>query len=79
MDAVYNDIQPWRYGDLCNTYGGEGHTKTYKVETKQQLEHLLSDQEFVRAQFLRFVEVYMQPEDAPKGLISSVNATPERG
>ncbi|KAI9792953.1 MAG: Pyruvate decarboxylase 1 [Peltula sp. TS41687] len=74
MDAHYNDVQPWKYADLCHVYGGERITMAYKIETKAQMERLLSDPEFATGRQLRFVEVYMRQDDAPVALINAVKA-----
>jgi pyruvate decarboxylase len=72
MDATYNDIQDWKYTELCNVFGGERNTRTYQIRTKAQLEQLFSDQEFAEARLLRFVEIYMEKKDAPIGLLKTV-------
>jgi pyruvate decarboxylase len=68
MDAAYNDVADWRYGELPAVFGAaEGKSKTYVVKTKEEFEELLADHEFSdpESRVLRFVEVYMERDDAP--------------
>ncbi|KZL69536.1 pyruvate decarboxylase, partial [Colletotrichum incanum] len=79
MDAKYNDIQCWKYTDLCNVYGGLDCCKTYQVKTRSQLEKLLSDPDFAITNCLRLVEVHMKQDDAPIGLLNTVLGLSDRG
>lgn len=54
MDASYNDVQPWKYKDLVNTFGATPKdSKTFQVKTKLEAEKLLTDKEFASAPFLQ--------------------------
>lgn len=54
MDASYNDVQPWKYKDLVNAFGGTPKdSKTFQVKTKLEAENLLTDKEFASATFLQ--------------------------
>ncbi|KAI4864528.1 pyruvate decarboxylase [Hypoxylon rubiginosum] len=79
MDAGYNDVMPWRYRDLPAAFGGTEETaKSYAVHTRGELEALLADAEFNDRKGLRFVELYMPKEDAPKSLILTAEAGAKR-
>lgn len=78
MEAGYNDVQEWQYKDLVGVFGcKEGRGKTYRVESKQDLEKLFSDDDFSHGQFLRFVEVVMPWDDAPAALKGTAKASAE--
>ena len=68
--AKYNDITNWRWTQLLETFGGEeGVTcKSYRVETKTELEALLEDESFARADKIQLVEMIMPMHDAPRAL-----------
>lgn len=77
----YNDIQEWRYKDLPAAFGAKpGEVLTYRVETKQQVEQLFVDKEFVSGETtkMRFVELVMPWDDAPKALKSTAAAAAKR-
>ncbi|XXH01114.1 uroporphyrinogen-III synthase [Hypoxylon texense] len=79
MDAGYNDVMQWRYRDLPAAFGGNADTtKSYAVHTRGELEKLLADQDFNERKGLRFVELYMPKEDAPKSLILTAEAGAKR-
>jgi pyruvate decarboxylase len=76
MDADYNDIQEWRHKDLVSVFGGAAkNAKTYTVKTKTEVEKLFADKEFVAAESLQFVELYMPKEDAPRALVLTAEAS----
>jgi len=69
MEASYNDIPEWRYADTPRTFGGsEGTTKSYRVNTKVELEDLLANGEFQAGKGVQFVEMRMPKFDAPMTL-----------
>jgi pyruvate decarboxylase len=71
MRDRYNDIQEWRYRDLPAVFGArEGCVKTYRVETKEELERLFGDGDFSsgETEMMRFVELVMPWDDAPAAL-----------
>ncbi|KAI6088248.1 pyruvate decarboxylase [Hypoxylon rubiginosum] len=79
MDAEYNDVMTWRYKDLPAAFGGTEETaKSYAVHNRGELEELLADQDFNDRKGLRFVELYMPKEDAPKSLILTAEAGAKR-
>lgn len=76
MDADYNDIQNWHFKDLVNVFGGaEKGAKTYQVKTKDEVEKLFTDETFIKADVLQFVELYMPKEDAPRALVLTAEAS----
>lgn len=75
MDAVYNDINNWKYKDLVSVFGGEKTCKTFQIKTKNELNELLTNKEFNAAECLQFVELYMPREDAPRALIMTAEAS----
>ncbi|KAI1773745.1 pyruvate decarboxylase [Hypoxylon cercidicola] len=79
MDAEYNDVQEWRYRDLPAAFGAsDDMARSYAVRTRGELETLLADQDFNERKGLRFVELYMPREDAPKSLILTAEAGAKR-
>ncbi|KAI0012360.1 pyruvate decarboxylase [Xylariaceae sp. FL0662B] len=84
MDAEYNDVVEWRYKDLPAVLGGVVGTdptataRTYSVRTKGELDALLADRAFNHLTGMRFVEVYMPRQDAPKGLMLTAQASARR-
>ncbi|GKU02523.1 pyruvate decarboxylase [Fusarium langsethiae] len=75
MDAVYNDINNWKYKDLVSVFGGEKICKTFQIKTKNELNELLTNKEFNAAECLQFVELYMPREDAPRALVLTAEAS----
>ncbi|KAI2622677.1 pyruvate decarboxylase [Hypomontagnella submonticulosa] len=79
MDEAYNDIAAWRYKDLPAVFGGnEDAVKSYVVRTRAEVEKLLADKDFNDRKGLRFVELYMPREDAPKSLMLTAEASAKR-
>ena len=57
MDAVYNDVQEWKYKDLIPTFGADPEkSKTYQIKTKREADELFKDKEFSSA---RTIQVMM--------------------
>ncbi|EXF85633.1 thiamine pyrophosphate enzyme [Colletotrichum fioriniae PJ7] len=76
MEAEYNDIVQWQYKELATVFGGTEQTaKKFVVKTKDELEKLLTDQEFNNPTTLQFVELYLPKEDAPRALIMTAEAS----
>ena len=68
-DASYNDIAPWKYTQLPAAFGAsEDKFATYVAKTKEDVEKLFKDPSFAQSPKLRFVELFMPKEDAPKSL-----------
>jgi pyruvate decarboxylase len=80
-EESYNDVQEWKYKDLPAAFGAkEDSVLTYRVETKEELEALFSNEEFASGETtkLRFVELVMKWDDAPKALKSTAEVTAKR-
>lgn len=78
---AYNDVQEWRYKDLPAAFGAEkGQVLTYRVESKHQVEELFMDREFASGDTkqLRFVELVMPWDDAPRALKSTAESAAKR-
>jgi pyruvate decarboxylase len=48
--AEYNDIADWDYQALFKTFGPQFTSRSYKVETPDELDKLLNDEDFIQAQ-----------------------------
>ncbi len=79
MDAVYNDINPWKYKDIVNVFDGAAKkAKTFQIKTKDELNALLTNEQFNATEVLQFVELYMPREDAPRALKLTAEASAKR-
>jgi pyruvate decarboxylase len=81
MEDPYNDVQEWRYKDLPAAFGAkEGEVITYRVETKDEVEKLFKNEEFVSGdtKALRFVELAMPWDDAPEALKAVASSASKR-
>ncbi|KAF2144593.1 uncharacterized protein K452DRAFT_284919 [Aplosporella prunicola CBS 121167] len=79
FEAVYNDVQEWKYKDIPATFGAKPETtRTYQVRTKDDVEKLFADEEFASSNTLRFVELYMPKDDAPMALKYTCDAAEKR-
>ncbi|KAF7365283.1 Pyruvate decarboxylase [Mycena venus] len=67
----YNDISNWKWTSLLGVLGDEDGTlsKSYTVKSKAELEALLEDAAFARADKIQLVEVMMPMHDAPRALV----------
>ncbi len=64
--SSYNDIQPWKYAELCNIFAGSAKFVSRRVQTRDMLEEALH--ETASADACVFVEVVMDRMDAPETL-----------
>ncbi|KAI0081530.1 pyruvate decarboxylase [Panus rudis PR-1116 ss-1] len=66
----YNDITDWKWTKLLEVLGGtEGKTaQSYTVRTKDELDKLLNDETFAKADKIQLVELIMDRMDAPRNL-----------
>lgn len=62
-ESEYNDVQPWRYSDLCGVFANGAPFRTFRVETPEELESALRDCETPKQ--CMFVEVALPRMDAP--------------
>jgi pyruvate decarboxylase len=75
----YNDVQLWDYKALPKAFGAKPEqVQTYRVESKQEVEMLFLDPKFVHSKALRFVELVMEWDDAPKTLKLTAEAAAKR-
>ncbi|KAJ3573206.1 hypothetical protein NP233_g2580 [Leucocoprinus birnbaumii] len=66
----YNDVDNWKWTGILDTFGanlGKKH-KSYKVESRAELDKLLNDSAFAAADMIQLVEVIMPALDAPQAL-----------
>lgn len=76
MDAAYNDIAQWDFKDLPRVFGArEGKSKSYQIKTKLEVNQLLEDKNFNRADVLQLVELYVPKKDAPRALKLTAEAS----
>lgn len=66
MNAAYNDVANWDYAGLVQTFAPGTDFPTYVVRTEGELEATLAELE--AGDRGGFVELRMEPEDAPAGL-----------
>ncbi|GAA5835602.1 hypothetical protein JCM5353_000904 [Sporobolomyces roseus] len=69
--AKYNDISSWNWQGLLDFFDASGKIpkRSLKAETRGQLEDILKDEEFRKADRCQLLEVKMGVLDAPKALI----------
>jgi pyruvate decarboxylase len=67
----YNDVANWNWTALLHTMDDSDKHKTasYTVRTKDDLENLLVDEAFAKAEYMQLVEVIMDKLDAPRALL----------
>jgi pyruvate decarboxylase len=71
----YNDISTWRYLEAPKLFGApEGKRNTATIRTWADLEALGQDKNFTDGEGLRMVEVFMERDDAPIGLLDLLDA-----
>ena len=70
-ERKYNDISNWKWTALLSVFQGSTDTpkgKSYTVSTKSELDSLLNDPTFAKAEEIQLVEVMMPQHDAPRSL-----------
>lgn len=75
MEAEYNDIVAWDFKGVVDVFGGRDKSRKFTVKTKDELNGLLTNEDFIAADTLQFVELYMPKEDAPRGLVMTAEAS----
>lgn len=75
MEAAYNDIQGWDFKGLVDVFGGAKTSKKFNIKTKDELNKLLTDDDFNAAKCLQFVELHMPKQDAPRALVMTAEAS----
>lgn len=68
----YNDISPWRYLQAPSVFGASDNVYTASAKTYGELEKVLSDEKMTKGKGLRMVEVFMEREDAPAGVLTDL-------
>jgi pyruvate decarboxylase len=70
----YNDVANWNWTALLDAMhdGGKHKTLSYTIRTKDDLEKLLVDAAFAKAENMQLVEVIMDKLDAPRALLGQV-------
>jgi len=71
-DRHYNDIVNWKWTQLLDVLAPEDLSpkpRSYTVRTKQELDALLKDESFAKADGIQLVEVMMDKYDAPVPLL----------
>jgi indolepyruvate decarboxylase len=64
--ASYNDVQPWRYAELCSVFGDGADFDSRRVSTVGELEDALTAT--VASEKCHFIELMMERMDAPQAL-----------
>ena len=81
MKASYNDIAAWRYLEAPKFFGapmdGSYSVHTFRATNWGEMNTILSNKAFNQQSGLKLVEVVMDREDAPEGLIASQKAAKE--
>lgn len=76
MEAEYNDVANWHYKELVTAFGAtEAQAGKFQVKTVGELNSLLTNEDFIAAKRLQFVEVFMPRDDAPRALIMTAEAS----
>lgn len=68
--AKYNDIANWRYTEFAKSLSRTQEIETFRVHDSEELDAVLSS----KHRSMVFVEVVMDPMDAPVGLIRGMRA-----
>ncbi|KAI0441252.1 thiamine diphosphate-binding protein [Xylaria telfairii] len=66
----YNDVAPWRYLQAPGLFGAKEDTFTAKARTLGELYDLLNTEALSKAEGFKMVEVVMEREDVPQGVLS---------
>lgn len=66
MNSGYNDVANWSYGELPKVFHPSTTMVSYSASTEQELEEALASIDATGAG--AFLEVHLDPEDAPDGL-----------
>ncbi|KPI42241.1 Pyruvate decarboxylase [Cyphellophora attinorum] len=68
----YNDIAFWRYLQVPAAFGAKEGTYAKSAKTPGELEAILGDEELVSGKGLRMVEIVLDREDAPAGILTKM-------
>jgi len=69
--AAYNDISAWNWQGLLDFFDASGKIPkaSWKAKTRGELEEILKNEEFKKADKCQLLEVMMEKLDAPAALI----------
>lgn len=69
-ERVYNDISSWKWQKLLELFNanGQNQTKSWLANTRGELEEILNNAEFKKADRIQLLEVKMDRLDAPRAL-----------
>ncbi|KAI7231337.1 pyruvate decarboxylase [Hortaea werneckii] len=70
-NAHYNDIPQWQYSKLPEVFApadASAKVKSWRIESRTELDRLLDDPAFKEGKGLKFVEIHMPKLDAPEML-----------
>lgn len=65
----YNDVGRWRYLEAPSFFGGDKDTFTAKATNWDELRGMFEDKRFVEGDGLKMVEVVLEREDFPPGIL----------
>jgi pyruvate decarboxylase len=68
----YNDIAFWRYLQVPAAFGAKDGTYTKSAKTPGELEAVLGDEKLISGEGLRMVEIVLDREDAPAGILTKM-------
>lgn len=78
LKSFYNKLPDWNYSLLAPAFGPSHPSKYHgPIETPQQLDMLLADEEFGKASCFQLVELKLGYLDAPLGLRMTTAAVEE--
>ncbi|KAF2112249.1 thiamine diphosphate-binding protein [Lophiotrema nucula] len=66
----YNGVAPWRYLQAPSFFGAKEDVPTATAKSWGELENVLADEKIMNGKGLRMVEVFMDSEDVPTGVLS---------
>ncbi len=75
LNQGYNGISPWRYIQAPAFFGAREDTYTAQVKTLGDLEGALANETLNKGKGFRMVEVFMDREDAPEGILQHLLET----
>ncbi|SCV71113.1 BQ2448_2701 [Microbotryum intermedium] len=69
-NRVYNDIATWKWQEMLSFFNGNNiPTRTYLAKTRGELESILADDQFAKADVFQLLQVKLDHQDAPAALI----------
>lgn len=72
--ASYNDINPWKYTQILDTFNAK-NSESITVSTTGQLDELFNDNKFNAPSRIRVIELILPRMDAPVSLVKQANIT----